>query len=236
MTMPKSPRIIGNLFESAMGRRAQVLEVHQPAPGFLQIELTAEAPPGGWHPGHEIQFRVAPTLGRRYTVRTTSATTIDQIGILAATEASGPGSTWLQGLRAGQDITLLAGRHRPIPPVGINRLYLGDSCSIGTFDAYTQGDPAPIVVAEVSETALTTLTPRRPQYRFVPRAKSPGDGLQVWLEDALRTGELAHLDGALLLGHARSIQRQRNALVESETMTRRAISTRPYWADGKKGL
>lgn len=234
--MPTSPRFIGSLFESAMGRRARVLDVREPAAGLLEVVLSADAPPGGWHPGHEIQFRVSPTLGRRYTVRSTTSTTFDQIEVLASTEAAGPGSAWLQSLRMGQDITVLAGRHRPLPLAGMSRLYLGDGSSLGTIDAYARSDVDPIVAIEVPPDAVDALLTRWPTYHFVARAGAPGDAMQAWLEAAIRAGSLSSITSTVLLGHAQTIQRQRHALVASETQARRNVITKPYWADGKSGL
>lgn len=238
--MPQAPAVIGNLVESAMGRPARVLDVHEPAPGFLELELSAAAPPGGWHPGHEIQFRVAPTLGRRYTVRTVSGPDPERIGVLAATGASGPGARWIRRLRAGDRTTVLAGRHRPLRENprenGTRRLYLGDGCALGTIDAYARSGDAAIVTVEVPADAVAALADRRPGYHFVPATQAPGDALQSWLERAVGEGSFTDLDGALLLGHAQSLQRQRRALLDSRSLPRRAVTTKPYWATGKEGL
>ncbi|MGW0874184.1 hypothetical protein ACWD3Z_27325 [Streptomyces sp. NPDC002740] len=45
--MSQGPALIGRLVESALGRRAHVLALHEPAPGFLELELHAAPPPGG---------------------------------------------------------------------------------------------------------------------------------------------------------------------------------------------
>ncbi|MFS8203800.1 hypothetical protein ACLVWQ_34650 [Streptomyces sp. CWNU-52B] len=234
--MPQAPAVIGDLVESALGRPAHVLDVREPAPGFVELELLAAAPPGGWQPGHEIQFRVTRTLGRRYTVRTVSGPDRARIGILAATGASGPGTAWIRGLRAGGRTTLLAGRYRPLREHGTRRLYLGDGCALGTIEACAQDGGAAIVAVEVPADAVATLTGRRPRYHFLPAGETPGDALQSWLERALDEGGLAEVDGAVLLGHAQSVQRQRRALVERRNLPRRAVTTRPYWATGKEGL
>ncbi|MFD6528910.1 hypothetical protein [Streptomyces sp. NPDC060184] len=263
--MPQAPALIGKLAESAMGRRARVLDVQRPAPGFLELTLSAEAPPGGWRPGHEIQFRVAPTLSRRYTVRTVGGTgtgsrtstgtsgdgnggvsngggstdrgaEAERIGIIAAMESQGPGSTWVGELRAGAETVLLAGRHRALRETGGRRLYLGDGSALGTIDAYAREDEQSLVAIEVPPPAVETLAARWPRYAFLPVAKAPGDALFAWLERAAGEGEFTRLDGAMLLGHAQSIQRQRAALVDSRILPRRAVTTKPYWATGKAGL
>ncbi|GAA1010805.1 hypothetical protein Aple_066140 [Acrocarpospora pleiomorpha] len=232
--MPQAPAVIGNLVESTLGRPARVLNVDEPAAGFLELELRAASPPGGWRPGHEIQFRVAPTLGRRYTVRTVGGPDAERIGILVATDSAGPGTTWMRRLRAGTEVTVLTGRHRPLRENGTRRLYLGDSSALGTIDAYAQSGDDPVVTVEVPADAVAPLADRWPRYRFLPAADAPGDALQSWLE---RTdSELAGLDGALLLGHAQSIQRQRRTLIDGQILPRRAITTKPYWATGKEGL
>ncbi|MEU1087288.1 hypothetical protein ACFYPN_25565 [Streptomyces sp. NPDC005576] len=244
--MPQAPALIGKLAESAMGRRARVLDVQQPAPGFLELTLRASAPPGGWQPGHEIQFRVTPTLSRRYTVRTVGTTGTNTgvsggpepelISILATTTSQGPGSTWVSRLRPGTETVMLAARHRPLRETGSRRLYLGDGSTLGTIDAYARVDEQSLVAIEVPEPAVEALEARWPRYHFLPITKAPGDALFFWLERAAGEGEFARLDGAMLLGHAQSIQRQRAALVDSRILPRRAITTKPFWATGKAGL
>ncbi|RZD71121.1 hypothetical protein C0Q60_31355 [Streptomyces albidoflavus] len=236
--MPRAPAVIGNLAESAMGRPAQLLDASEPAPGFLELELHAEPPPGSWHPGHEIQIRATPTQGRRYTVRAVGVTDSgsERITVLAATEADGPGTMWMRRLRVGSRATLLAGRHRPLREHGSRRLYLGDGCALGTLDAYAQGGNAPMVTVEVPAEAVGPLTDRWPQYRFLPATGAPGDALQTWLEQAVGDDEVSNLDGAVLLGHAQSIQRQRRLLTDSLHLPRQAITTKPYWATGRAGL
>ena len=234
--MPQAPAVIANLVESVLGRPAHLLDVSEPAPGFLKLELHAEPPPGGWHPGHEIQVRATPTQGRRYTVQTVDGTDSERVGILAATEAEGPGTAWIRRLRVGSRTTVLAGRHRPLREHGTRRLYLGDGCALGTLDAYAQGSDAPIVAVEVPADAVEPLAARRPRFRFLAAAGAPGDALQSWLERAVGDDEFRNLDGAVLLGHAQSIQRQRRVLTDSLNLSRRAITTRPYWATGRAGL
>ena len=279
--MPHGPAVIGDLMESVLGRHARVLDAAEIAPGFLDLRMDAAAPPGGWQPGHEIQFRVAPTVSRRYSVRTIRAAArpgrhnggglgsggntepgrhgtepgpnrtepgglravrggdgaepsgcspADHIGLLIATDADGPGTAWMRRVRSGAETTLLAGRHRPLREHGSRRLYLGDGSALGTIDAYARDDS--VVVVEVPSDAVAPLAERWPAYRFLPAGPEPGDALQDWLDR--NTNELTGIDGAVLLGHAQSIQRQRRAL--AAVLPRRAITTRPYWATGKVGL
>jgi NADPH-dependent ferric siderophore reductase len=235
-SMPKAPAIIGNLVESIMGRQADVLDIREPARGFLELTLRATPPSGGWHPGHELQFRVSPTQGRRYTIRTVCDTDDSDITIVAATDADGPGTRWIGGLHVATRISLLASKYFPLPRGGSRLLYLGDGSSIGTIDAYAHSDNDAIAVIEVPGDAVGRLADQWPAYQFLPTSGAPGDSLQAWLEQAITDGRLTNRDGAVLLGHAQSIQRQRRALVESGTLSRRAITTKPYWADGREGL
>ncbi|MET8054590.1 hypothetical protein ABZU75_44160 [Streptosporangium sp. NPDC005286] len=92
------------------------------------------------------------------------------------------------------------------------------------------------MVIEVPSEALTPLGDRWPRYRFLPIEGAPGNALQTWLEHAAAGGGLAGIDGALVLGHAQSIQHQRHALINNQILPRRAITTKPYWATGRQGM
>lgn len=231
--MPKAPALIGNLVESAIGRRGHVRGITEPALGFIELELHAAPPLGGWRPGHEIQFRVAPTLSRRYSVHAVSGDG-NRIRLLAAVDTSGPGTAWIRHLHAGAEVTLLAGPHQPLRQHGTRRLYLGDSSALGTIDAYAGTSNESIVALEVHEQAIPELSANWHGYCFIPRTDRSGDALQAWLESHLDS--LRNIDGALLLGHAQSIQRQRHALIEHQVLIRREIASKPYWATGRQGL
>jgi NADPH-dependent ferric siderophore reductase len=233
--MPTAPAVIGNLAEAAIGRSAQVLAVGEPAPGFIELGLRAGPPPGGWQPGHEVQFRVTPTRGRRYTVCTVGDASPERISLLAATDANGPGTAWISRLRAGDAVTVLAGRHRPLRGTGPRRLYLGDSCTLATIDACARDRDDTTAVIEARPEAVASLAARWPRYLFLPATPTPGEATLTWLAHA-GNDALRDLDGAVLLGHAQSIQRQRRALIDRAGLPRPAIAVRAYWADGKKGL
>lgn len=226
--MPTAPAVVGNLYEKALGRPAHILGVTEPAPGFVEIDMRAAPPSGGWQPGHELQFRPTSTTSRRYSVRTVEDT--DRVRVLAHTETPGPGAAWIRRLQAGDETVTTTARHWPLRKRGTRRLYLGDGCALGTIDALAEEHA--IVAVEAPAEALPALTALWPRYHFVPEQNGPGDALQAWLENTDLTG----IDGALLLGHAQSIQRQRAALVGSRVLPRAAITTKPYWSTGKAGL
>jgi NADPH-dependent ferric siderophore reductase len=234
--MPKSPAAFNNIIESLMGRTAHVVDVSAPASGLIEITLQSPPPSGGWQPGHEIQFRVTPTLSRRYTVNAVHGPDGDEISILVATDADGPGTRWIRELRVGAAVPVLCGRHHALREVGYQRLYLGDSSALGTLDAYAARSRVAVVALEVHPAAVAQLSERWPHYCFLPATRQPGEALNAWLELSHHEGALTHLDGALLLGHAQSIQQQRKILVDGLALPRQTITTRPYWADGKHGL
>lgn len=233
--MPSSPTVMGDLIEAALGRPAQVLDRVESAPGFLSLALRVPAPRGGWQPAHEIQFRVTPRHGRRYTVEAVDERQTDRITLLIAPDTGGPGSAWVRRLEVDDQITALVAPYAPIRQYGTRRLYLGDSSALGTIAALTRGDDMPAVI-EVPPASVPFLRSHWPQLLFVPADQNPGDALQRWLERSLAAGELADIDGAVLLGHAQSLQNQRRALLTHQAVDRKHITTRPYWANGKKGL
>jgi NADPH-dependent ferric siderophore reductase len=236
--VPKAPALVGKLAETLMGRRARLLAAEQIGPDFLQLVFRSDPPPGGWQPGHEVQIRATRTEGRRYTVRATDGP--EHITLLAVLHAEGPGARWLRNLPPGAQTTLLAGRHVPLKVTGTRRLFIGDGSALGTLDAYASASAnphPPIVVIEAPPASVAQLRSRWPPYHFLPAlAGEAGAVTQTWLEEALGRGDLAGVDGALLLGHAQSIQRQRRTLTGADVLDRQAITTRPYWATGKTGL
>lgn len=234
--MPKAPAVIGNLMESVLGRPGRVLDISEPGPGFLELDLRADPPRGGWRPGHEVQFRVSPVLARRYTVRTVSGDDAGRIGLLVATASEGPGTRWMRRLRVAVETPLLTGPYLSLRQAGTRRLYLGDGSALGTIDAYAQNGDGHVVALEVPAKAVPSLSARWPGYRFLAATSTPGGALRSWLDSAAEDGTLDGLEGAVLLGHAQSIQDQRRVLVDRQVLPRRAITTRPYWATGKEGL
>ncbi|MER5455632.1 hypothetical protein ABT008_12705 [Micromonospora sp. NPDC002389] len=228
--------MLGTIAEALLGRTGRVEDVIEPFPGFLDVSLRADPPQGGWHPTQELQFRVTPTRSRRYNVRTVDPGHADRIGLLIATRATGPGTTWAKQLRAGAETTILAGRHIPLRLPGTRRLYLGDSSALGTIDALTHDRTGHLVAVEVPPAAVAALAQRWPRHHFIPATPLPGDALQHWLDATTDAGTLDGIDGALLLGHAQSLQRQRRHLLQHQVLPRRAIVTKPYWATGREGL
>jgi NADPH-dependent ferric siderophore reductase len=233
--MPSSPTIMGNLIETALGRPVHVLDSIESAPGFLTLVLTVPAPRGGWQPAHEIQFRVTPRDGRRYTVQAVDERDTDRITLLIGPDTGGPGSAWTRRLELDQQKTALVAPYAPIRQHGTRRLYLGDSSALGTIAALARNVDMPVAI-EIPAASAPSLRSQWPEFRFVPAGKTPGDALQRWLEQSLDAGELADIDGAVLLGHAQSLQRQRNALLAHQAVGRKHITTKPYWANGKRGL
>jgi NADPH-dependent ferric siderophore reductase len=226
---------MGNLIESALGRPAQVLDSIESAPGFLTLVLSVPAPRGGWQPAHEIQFRVTPRDGRRYTVQAVDERKTDRITLLIAPDTGGPGSAWIRHLEIDDQKTALVAPYAPIRQHGTRRLYLGDSSALGTIAALAHDVDTPVAI-EVPAASAPSLARQWPRFRFVPADTAPGDALQRWLQQALDAGELADIDGAVLLGHAQSLQNQRSSLLTHQTVDRRHITTKPYWANGKRGL
>ena len=233
--MPSSPALVGTLIESALGRPAVVVDALESVPGFVDLVLRVPAPRGGWQPGHEMQFRVTPRDGRRYTVLTVDAREPERITLLIAPDTGGPGAAWVRRHDRGARMTAIAGSYVPIRQHGVRRLYLGDSSALGTIAALAR-DVDTVVAIEAPSAAIPALANRWPEYRFVPARDKPGDALQRWLERALDAGGISDIDGAVLLGHAQSLQNQRAALLAHRVLDRKAITTRPYWANGRRGL
>jgi NADPH-dependent ferric siderophore reductase len=233
--MPKAPVFLTSFRESTYGRPGQVVALRECAPGFVDLRIRAEPPAGGWRPAHEIEFRVAPTLARHYTVSRVEDDGV--IAVLVDMDADGPGTWWVQALRPAAEIVVIATRHRPMSLPGSRRLYLGDGSALGAIDAHaTAATERPTVVIEVQPAAVPVLRGQYPGYTFLATTGEPGAVLDDWLTTAIAAGSLAQIDGAVLLGHAQSLQRQRRRLVQTGALSRRSITVKPYWSTGKEGL
>ncbi|MQY23115.1 siderophore-interacting protein [Nocardia macrotermitis] len=231
--MPSMPGLLATLTEKSFGHRANVAAIEQVSPNFRRMELRVEPLKSGWKAGQDVQFRIDDNTFRHYSVMSVddSGTTIS---VLFHLGVDGPGSRWAAARATGDEMIVL-GMNTPEPKrPAAEHLYLGDGSAVGTVHGLAAkqnvGGTASGAV-EVPAEDLEALTPLLPGIDVLPAAPIPGDAIATWLEASTPC-----CAAASLFGHAQSIQRQRRILLDHNTLPRKAIATKPYWATGKVGL
>ncbi|MCK9879012.1 hypothetical protein MXD59_25190 [Frankia sp. Ag45/Mut15] len=265
--MPSIPAPIADFTERKFGIAGTIRTITRLSPGLLRLQVTCPQPKRKpWQPGHEIELRVGERAFRHYSVMDYSpagATDADGgagggvMTVLVHLHGTAPGTTWLLGRAAGDEVAVLGPGHALDRGPGERRLLLGDTCTIGTFAAMLAADgvgpggdngaPATTTTAvaggvrylgavEVAEADAAAAAELLPGIDVVVEQAAPGEALAGWVGNAAAEagGDLA--DRAHLIGHAGTIQSLRTMLRATTTLDRRAIVTKPYWATGKVGL
>lgn len=150
----------------------------------------------------------------------------------------GPGSRWVEQLRVGQPVPLAGPANgAPFIPLRLPALFLGDETALGLGLALQASQPqagAFQSVIEVSSSEHSDIMTLFPQLTIIPRLEGqPGSAHIRWLEQAPIALDQRT---CYLVGHAQSIQAIRQVLMQRYHLERQGIKTKPYWADGKRGL
>jgi NADPH-dependent ferric siderophore reductase len=147
----------------------------------------------------------------------------------------GPGSRWARELRPGHRVSFLRPEGTFTLRDGPYHVFAGDETAAVAFGAMLRSLRAPVfAVVEVDE----------------PADQIPLDGLVTWqyrhgrpaaasdsLVDGVRELKLPLEPGvAYLAGEARTIQMIRQFLVSERGWPREAITTKPFWTPGKRGM
>ncbi|GIH23374.1 hypothetical protein Aph01nite_16840 [Acrocarpospora phusangensis] len=234
--MPTVPALIADPMTRWMGRRAVAATVAAISPGLVRVRFEGEDLKGrNWLPGCEIEFRV----GRRDLRHYTTAAFDDDAGwieVLFQLHGGGPGSTWARGLTPGDEVLVLGPGTKPWLRKGTSHFMAGDASALGLFEALTAGlgtGARAVGAVEVPPADVAAARELVPRLHVVAARDRPGEALVGWVAEM----EGERPDVAYLAGHARTIQAVRGLLcAERVGMRRRDVVTKPYWADGKRGL
>ncbi|WP_375425081.1 siderophore-interacting protein [uncultured Friedmanniella sp.] len=236
MTVPTLPSVaLAQRAERWFGHPGRVLDVLPLTAGLLQVELVVDHLRNRpWSPGQEVEFRVDARAFRHYTPAVVDPAT-GRLEIVFSLDADGPGTRWVQGLAAGDDVAMMGPggglRRRPRP----QQLLLGDATTLGLFAALLRDRAASrydgaVEVAAGDEDAAAALVPG---LTVLTRQAEPGVALLDWLGEhpPHRPDEVA----ACLAGHVPTMQRLRGRLL-ALGLSRRAVSLKAHWSTGRQGL
>jgi len=225
--VPSLPAALAARADQWFGRPTTVTSIVDLSPGLRRVTFhTPTVDVDACVPGAEIEFRVDDRNFRHYTPIPVSDTTYD---VVFARAADGPGTAWAHGLRNGDTANLL-GPTRGVPRAP-RELLLGDATTISLFAAMLADRTEAVGAVEVPAADRDAAAALLPGLDVLTAGPEPGTALAAWLAVAAHRPH----DRAVLAGHARSVQDLRKVLREAGP-PRSAITTKAYWATGKRGL
>ena len=233
--MPEMPAFLADVLEPRFARPAVVTDVCELGLRLRRVRFEGEALRGvAFRPGQEVELRVSPRAFRHYTPVAFDgrAGTLDVVFHL---HGNGPGSAWAAALAPGSRANLLGpGGGFGLRPADTHVL-LGDETTLGLFACLAAAASGRVLGAVEVDTAEERSLPAAVGLRLpaVVRREPRGDALLDWLTDARLP--VSPTTCFYLAGHTASIARLRAALLRLG-WRRGNIRTKPYWADGKRGL
>lgn len=233
--MPEMPTFLADLLVPRFGRRAEVIAIEPLTPTLRSVWFAGEQLRGiAFRPGQEVELRVGPRSLRHYTPRRLdpSTGTLEIWFYLHA--GGGPGAQWATELAPGGAVDVLGpGGRFGLDPDAAGHVLLGDETCFGLFAALA--DAARVTTritgaVEVgrADAAWPTLGGR---LDLLERTGARGAALQAWLAAAAQPAATTYY----LAGHTGTVKALREQLLASG-VSRAAIRTKAYWADGKRGL
>ncbi|QUQ64213.1 siderophore-interacting protein [Kutzneria sp. CA-103260] len=232
--MPTLSERLVDVASSAFLHTAEVTVAEPCAPGFVRVELRADAFRGAdWIPGAKVQIRT-----QRGTLKLRTYTPIrwdgDTTELIACTHADGPAAEWFRGVAAGATCDVF-GPRKSIDLRGLDRVvFVGDESSIALAVALRTVTSRVDHVFEASEpSAVSAMLVSRGLDRSSVVVPKTAD----------RQSLLAHVRAAapdesfdlVVTGNAKTVHEIRR---DSRNWPRRPaeIKGKAYWAEGRTGL
>jgi ferric-chelate reductase (NADPH) len=228
--VPTFTERLADLAGGAFLQAADVTAVEPCAPGFVRVELRADAfHRTEWVPGMKVQLRT-----QRGTMKMRAYTPVswadDTTELIAYTHGDGPAADWFRGVQVG-DTCEVFGPRKSIDLRGLDRVvFVGDESSIALACALTVVTPQVTHVFEASDPAAVS-------------ALLAARGLTEKAVVVPRTKVLDHVREALpdepfdlvVTGDAATVHAVRR---DSRNWPRRPgeIKGKAYWAEGRTGL
>ena len=230
MAVPTFTERLADLAGGAFLQAAAVTAVEPCAPGFVRVELRADAfGRAEWVPGMKVQLRT-----RRGTMKMRTYTPVSWAGdtteLIAYTHGDGPAADWFRGVQVGDSCELF-GPRKSIDLRGLDRVvFVGDESSIALACALTAVTPHVQHVFEAADpAAVEALLAARglaDTSVVVPKTK---------VLDHVREVVPAEPFDLVVTGNAATVHEVRR---DSRDWPRRPgeIKGKAYWAEGRTGL
>ena len=234
--MPAVPKLIADVFEPRFGRPCQVSQIDELDSQLRRVRFSGRALQGlSFRPGQEIEFRVDATAFRHYTPSAYDPVT-GAFDVVFYLHDGGPGSRWAARLAVGDHARLLGPGGRFGLGYAATHVLVGDETCLGLFTALASSvAPAHRVTGAIE---VASGRDHWPALAGAPvdavHRTVRGAALRSWLAAAA----LDPRDMMMMIyvaGHADTVGMLRDVL-RAQGWPRSAIRTKPYWADGKRGL
>lgn len=235
----KEPSRLGKVMRRLFTRSAKVVEIEDIADRFRLVTLAGPAlREATWAPGHKAQMSMEGAFtSRTYTPIDWDAAA-GRTRILGYMHGEGPGSTWLRDLRPGDECSLFG----PNSSLNTSRLsgplaLFGDETSIGLAHALASQNRASDLTCcfEVAHVEACAQVAARLGLEGVTWVARREDDAHIEEMEALLGAPIAVGASFVLTGKAGTIQRLQRVLKRLGVPAAR-ISTKAYWAPGKRGL
>lgn len=237
---------------------ARVVSVERTGPRLRLVTLTGPALCDlTWLPGQHVRVQVAASpsgvdwlvgIPRTYTVWDLD----DQnLQLIVFDHGEGPGAAWARTAQPGDEVMFLKPQGSFVTAPAAYHLFVGEETAQVAFGPMMRSLPAG---SRIFARLEVDGPGERLELRPVLSGSTDGPVLTAWdldwqyrhgrpaasaqsLVEAVRDLDLPAEPGrAYLAGEARTIQMVRRHLVEDRGWPRRNVSTKPFWAPGRKGL
>ncbi|MFH9131317.1 siderophore-interacting protein [Streptomyces griseoaurantiacus] len=218
-----------------------IQEIEELTPTSRRMRLAGPKLAGlNWRPGDHIRVRIGSML----TLRTYSVWDFDSaqgwidLVLFDHGTPDSIGLQWAENARTGQYVTFVRDP-RAVRLTGDApwHLFAGEESAAAGFGALLRAVPAhvPVFGVHQADTEADHIDLPRPLTRIARHGTPAASSRQ--LVDAVAALDLPDTPGAAYLaGEARTIQMIRTHLVNDRGWNRRAISTKPFWTPGKRGM
>jgi NADPH-dependent ferric siderophore reductase len=220
-------------------RSAKIVAVEDIAERFRLVTLAGPAlREVTWAPGHKAQMSMEGAFTSRTYTPIDWDRTAGRTRILGYMHGEGPGSAWLRDARPGDECSVFG----PHASLDASRLsgplaIFGDETSIGLACALAWQDPTRAVTCcfEVRNFEACTQVLARLGLKGATLVARRQDSEHFDEMDAMLRASVSVGASFVLTGNAVTIQLLRRGLKQKDVPAGR-ISTKAYWAVGKKGL
>lgn len=240
--MPSVPGFVADLVETRFGTLARVVAVEVIAPSLRRVRfrshaLAAKHAAGKFPAGvYTVEFRAGRTQMRHYTACSWDLPT-GAFDVLFFSHGLGPGRSWAEGLRVGDEVRALGPGSRVAVESAQRHIVIGDETSVGNARAVVEcaGDGARVEGALACRPATAALV-ELAGGSFAPVVGLSQADLTNGLIEWLTRARASVGDTYYVTGNRDTVMAVGQYLLKARGVPKRAIHLRNHWVEGKAGL